>query len=68
MDSSEHGEAVASPVKQIEYEDEFGEDELGKLVESEGAPEILQLILQKHADGFMNEEITEGDDYADWIR
>jgi len=25
-------------------------------------------MLQEHADDFMNEEITEGDDYADWIR
>ncbi len=39
-----------------------------KLVESEGPPEILQLILQEHADDFMNEEILEGDDYADWMQ
>jgi len=68
MDGSEHGDAVFSPVKQVEYEDEFGEDELGQLVKSEGPSEILQLILQEQADDFMNEEITEGDDYADWIR
>jgi hypothetical protein len=68
MDGSEHGDAVSSPVKQVEYEDEFGEDELGQLVKSEGLSEILQLILQEQADDFMNEEITEGDDYVDWIR
>ncbi|CAK9199274.1 unnamed protein product [Sphagnum troendelagicum] len=67
-DGSEHGDAVSSPVKQVEYEDEFGEDELGQLVKSEGPSEILQLILQEQVDDFMNEEITEGDDYADWIR
>jgi hypothetical protein len=67
-DGSEHGEVVADLVKQIESEDEFGEDELGKLIEAEGSSEILQLILQEQADDFMNEEITEGDDYADWIR
>jgi hypothetical protein len=32
-------------VKQYESEDEFGEDELAKLIEAEGPPEILQLIL-----------------------
>jgi hypothetical protein len=36
-DGSEHGDAVSSPVKQVDYEDEFGEDELGKLVKSEGS-------------------------------
>ncbi len=54
-------------VKQFESEDVFGEDGLGKLIEAEGPSEILQLILQEQADDFM-EEITEGDDYADWIR
>jgi hypothetical protein len=45
--SSEHSEAVSSPEKQVDYEDEFGKDELEKLVKSEGPPEILQLILQE---------------------
>ncbi len=44
-DGSKHGDVVSSPMKQVDYEDEFGEDELGKLVKSEGPPEILQLIL-----------------------
>jgi hypothetical protein len=67
-DGSEHGDVVSSPVKQVDYEDEFGEGELEKLVRSEGPPEILQLILQEQADGFMNEEVTDADDYADWMR
>jgi hypothetical protein len=67
-DGSEHGDTVSSPVKQVDFEDEFGEGELEKLVKSEGPPEILQLILQEQADNFMNEEITEEDDYAYWIR
>ncbi|CAN5950574.1 unnamed protein product [Sphagnum jensenii] len=29
---------------------------------------ILQLTLQKQADDFMKEEITDADDYADWIQ
>jgi hypothetical protein len=67
-DGSEHGELVSNPLRQIDHEDEFGNNELEKLVTSEGPPEILQLILQEQADGFMNEEVTDADDYADWIR
>jgi hypothetical protein len=55
-------------VRQYESEDEFGDDELAKLIEVEGPPEILQLILQGQVDDFMKEEVTDGDDYADWIR
>ncbi|CAM6024291.1 unnamed protein product [Sphagnum balticum] len=66
--SSEHGEEESNPERRVDYEDEFGEGELEKLVESEGPPEILQLILQEQGDDFMNEEISEGDDYADWMQ
>ncbi len=55
-------------MKQVESEDKFGDTELEDLVKSEGPQEILQLILQEQADGFMKEEITDADDYADWIR
>ncbi len=65
---SEYGEVFVDLVKQYESEDEFGGDELAKLIEAEGPPEILQLILQGQADDFMKEEVTDGDDYADWIR
>jgi len=68
MNSSEHGEEGSNPERRVDYEDEFGEGELEKLVESEGPPEILQLILQEQADDFMNEKISEGDDYADWMQ
>ncbi len=44
-DGSERGDAVSSPMKQVDYEDEFGEGELEKLVKLEGLPKILQLIL-----------------------
>jgi hypothetical protein len=67
-DGSEHDDAMSNPMKQVDYEDEFGEGELEKLVKSEGPPEILQLILQEQADDFMNEDIAEEDHYADWIR
>ncbi len=35
---------------------------------SEGPQEILQLILHEQVNGFMNEEVTDADDYADWMR
>jgi hypothetical protein len=67
-DGSEHGDSVSNSVQQVDYEDEFGDDGLEKLVKSEGSPEILQLILQEQADDFMNEELTTADDYADWMK
>jgi hypothetical protein len=47
---------------------EFGNTELEDLVLSEGPQQILQLILQEQVDDFMEEEITDADDYADWIK
>jgi len=37
----------ADLVKQFESEDEFGKDELARLIEVEGPLEILQLMLQE---------------------
>ncbi|CAN5955450.1 unnamed protein product [Sphagnum jensenii] len=67
-DGSEHCDSVSNQLKQIDYEDEFGDAELEELVRSEGPQEILQLILQEQVDGFMNAEVTDADDYADWMR
>jgi len=41
---------------------------LEELVESEGPQEILQLIIQEQADDIMKEEVTDSDNYADWIQ
>ncbi len=35
---------------------------------SEGPQQILQLILQEQVDGFMEEKITDADDYANWLK
>ncbi len=67
-DGSGHYDSEFDQVRQIKSENEFGDTELEDLVKSEGPQEILQLILQEQADGFMKEEITNADDYADWIR
>jgi hypothetical protein len=55
-------------VEPIHDESKFGNTELEDLVSLEGPHQILQLILQEQADDFMKEEITDADDYADWIK
>ncbi len=67
-DSSEDADGAAQLEGQVEGESEFGDTELERLVMLEGPRQILQLTLQNQADEFMKEEITDADDYADWIR
>jgi len=67
-DSSEDADEAAQLEGLVEGESEFGDTELEKLVMLEGPQQILQLTLQNQADEFMKEEITDADDYADWIR
>jgi hypothetical protein len=67
-DGNEHCDSKSNQLKQIDCEDEFRDAELEELVRSEGPQEILQLILQEQVDGFMDEKITDADDYADWMR
>jgi hypothetical protein len=67
-DSSEYYDSESNQLKQIDCEDEFGDTELEELVSSEGPQEILRLMLQEQADGFMAEEVTNADDYTNWIR
>ncbi len=52
----------------ISDESEFSDTELEELVLMEGPQQILQLTLQEQADNFIREEITDADDYADWIK
>jgi hypothetical protein len=51
----------------VDGESKFENTKLEDLVLLEGPQQILQLTLQKRADDLM-EEITDADDYADWIR
>ncbi len=67
-DGSEHGESISDPLRQIDHEGEFGDNGLEKLITSEGPPGILQLTLQEQTNDFMDEEIMDADDYADWLR
>jgi len=52
----------------VDGESEFKDTELEDLVMLEGPLQILQLTLEKQAGDFMKEEITDADDYADWIQ
>jgi hypothetical protein len=67
-DSNEDSNEGTQPVGLVEGESKFGDTELEDLVMLEGPQQVLQLTLQKQADDFMKEEITDADDYADWIQ
>jgi hypothetical protein len=67
-DTDDDSEEGLQPVEQIEEAFEFGNTEFEELVLQEGPEQILQLTLQDQADEFMKEEISESDDYGDWIQ
>ncbi len=52
----------------VKGESKFGSTELEDLVSKEGPQQILQLTLQNKADDLLKEEITDDEDYADWIQ
>jgi hypothetical protein len=66
-DSSEDANGATQLEGQVEGESEFGDTKLENLVMLEGPQQILQLMLQNQVDEFMKEEITDDDDYVDWI-
>jgi hypothetical protein len=63
-DEIEEGVQLVDP---IDEESEFRDTELDKLVLEEGPQQILQLTLQDQADSLMKEELSDADDYADWL-
>jgi len=67
-DNSEYYDSESNQLKQVDCEDEFKDANLEELVNSEGPQEMLQLMLQKQGDELMAEELTDSDDYADWIK
>jgi len=67
-DRDEDHEGGLQLVELVDDESEFGNTELEDLVLLEGPQQMLQLTLQEQADDFIKEEITDVDDYADWIR
>jgi len=67
-DSNGYYDSKSNQLKQSDCEDEFANADLEELVNSEGPQEMLRLMLQEQGDEFMMEEVTDSDDYADWIR
>jgi len=68
FDTNEDRESGIQLVDSVDDISEFGNTELEDLVLLEGPQQMLQLTLQEQADDFMKEEVTDADDYADWIR
>jgi len=67
-DTNENCNEEIQLVGPVDGEFEFENTELEELVLLEGPQQILQLTLQQQADDLMKEEITNANDYADWIR
>jgi len=67
-DSNGSYDQVVQVVEPIDGTPEFGNTELEELILSEGPQQILQLTLQEQANDLMKKEITDADDYADWIQ
>jgi len=55
-------------VEPVDGAPEFDNIEFEELILSEGPQQILELTLQEQANDLMKEEITDADDYADWIQ
>jgi hypothetical protein len=66
--SSKESEEENQTAGTVEGESEFGNTELEDLVSKEGPQQILQLMLQDKAGDLLKEEITDDEDYADWIQ
>ncbi len=67
-DTEEDKAEEARTMKQLDVASEFGDTEFEELVLKEGPTQVLQLTLQDRTDEFMKEEISDSDDYADWIQ
>jgi hypothetical protein len=66
--SSKESEEENQTAGTVEGESEFGNTELEDLVSKDGPQQILQLMLQDKAGDLLKEEITDDEDYADWIQ
>jgi hypothetical protein len=67
-DADDDSEEALQSVEPTNEKSEFADTELEELVLKEGPQQILQLTLQDQADDFMKEEISDSDDYVDWIQ
>jgi hypothetical protein len=67
-DSNEESDEGSQQGSSVEVESEFGDTGLEILVNIERPQQILQITLQNQANEVMKEELSDADDYADWIR
>ncbi|CAM6056581.1 unnamed protein product [Sphagnum tenellum] len=67
-DSNEESDEESQQGSSVEVESEFGDTGLEILVSSEGPQHILQITLQNQVNEVMKEELSNADNYADWIR
>ncbi|CAK9856324.1 unnamed protein product [Sphagnum jensenii] len=67
-DSEDSSTEESQPVSEVNGASEFGNTEFEDLILEEGPGQILQLTLQDQADEFMKEEVSDSDDYVDWIQ
>ncbi len=66
-DSSKSSDERTLLVGSDEGMSEFVDAEFEDLVSKEGPLQILQLTIHNETDNLLREEITDGDDYGDWI-
>jgi hypothetical protein len=66
-DSSEDFNEVDQSISPKAGASEFEDTEFEELIKEEGPRQILQLTMQGKEEEFMKEELTDEDDYADWI-
>ncbi|CAK9881424.1 unnamed protein product [Sphagnum jensenii] len=67
-DSNEESDEESQQGSSVEIESKFGDTGFEILVSSEGPQQILQITLQNQANEVMKEELSDADDYTDWIR
>jgi hypothetical protein len=66
--SSEDFDELIRSINPDEGALEFEDTEFEKLVKEEGPQQIFLLMMQYKTDELMREELTNNDDYADWIQ
>ncbi|CAK9192263.1 unnamed protein product [Sphagnum troendelagicum] len=67
-DSSHGSDEDAQMAGLVEEWMEFVDADVERLIDREGSKQILQLTMQDRTDSLLREEISDSDDYADWIR
>jgi hypothetical protein len=67
-DSSEDFNELDQSINPDASASEFEDTEFEELIKEEGLQQILQLTMQSKEEELIKEELTDEDDYADWIQ